>query len=429
MRTTIASPQAPLARPVTTALEGGVPSPMSQAACWTAWGALVALQIAHLFARQAGWVVDMRWASSQYLFSITLLGPLLAGIAAYQGRGAARLVWVLRAAPVRSVVGWLRGPLGIGVTVFVAGWCAVEVVAISSGATWNLTFATVRNLVSALLGVGAYAAAGFAMGALWPRRLVPAVAMIATFALTMVAWTGLAPSLVWFGGASAGVTGTELSTAATIARVVFDVAVVILAMVIAARALGADPPHVSALVPGTVMIVAALLSTMTQPVQGTDMAWSCDDSVPAVCVPVDFERFLPEVKEALALSGIAGLVSAASDRTADALHVDDSLLFAELDRHGIAFPNVGERLGDAIYSTLVSPGCFPADDQPVLDDAQIAASDSVNGWIAYMTMDPATLASYGVTSVTAYGAPDVQPGTPEADTFLADSLALLPACP
>lgn len=401
---------------------------MSPLASRVAWATLIAFQLAHLFLRDSAWVLDVRWASSQYLFSIILFGPALSGIAAEQGRQAAKSNWILRSSPIQGTLAWLSAPLRIGLTVFLGGWVSVIFIALVNGATWTLTLATLLNLFSATIGVAALAAVGFALGTLWGHRLVAALAVLVTFAVMVVGWTGANPSLVWFGGAPAGVAGAEQSTSATLLRICFSVLVIAIAAFITVRRAGLTPPSVGFASLLIVTLIVAMLATQTQPIKIGPISWKCDSGVVEVCVPAQYERTMPAVSSWIDSSQVVKAL-AASNNVSTVLRIDDELLLANVNKYGVDNAEVKERLSVTL-ARLFAPNCFQLEDSPALNEEQSVAFGKLSGWVDHEVMGRQLLLDqYGIDDVSILGIPDSPIGTPEVTQFLHQNLELLPPCP
>lgn len=419
------------ARPSAVAWAG----PVSQGFAWAVVGVLGVLQVVHLVARGAAWTVDLLWAVDQYLFSMVFFGPVVCGLAAWQGRLFWQGRWLARVHPGRAVRAYLGPVVVLALGVFLAGLAAALLMALRRGTPFVWGSGQTAGVLEALLVIGAYAAVGFAAGAWWPVRVVPVMAAAAAFAATMAGWLGGFETLVRFGGVSGAVDGIEVRPEAWAARLLFWVGLGVLALLAARRRVRRAPRERLVAAVAALSMVAGLLwaSAIPNMFRRDPVVWACDGNSPQVCVPERMQRFLPQILAMPEPLQLARELQAASPNTARVWRLSDPLLFPDLaaardsaDREAPARATDRMLLG---AQQLWAPGCLDAqDDDPwqLLSAQQAAAADAVYAWV-YLTTDSST--SHSADEFASLGVPQAPLGSPQARAFLAGKLDTLPPCP
>lgn len=163
---------------------------------------LVAIGLVPLLSRGAPWLGSWKMALDAGLFSLTLIGPVSAGIACvtYARLATSGIEPLLRTAP-RPWWPWLRPAL--------ATWSlgAVAMLALTAAATTGARLAgalpsydTLWVVVPALAVLAAQVAVGVAVGGLGRRTWSAPIAAAATFALGVLGSTGVMPEIFRAGG-------------------------------------------------------------------------------------------------------------------------------------------------------------------------------------------------------------------------------------
>lgn len=405
--------------------------PVSARLRWSSIAGLTALQTVHLIARGNDWTVDVPWAVNQYLFSMVFFGPVVAALAAWQGRVFGRTRWLCRVHPVRALATLLGPVVAWAMTAFLIGAVAGVMAAVGRGAPLVWGVDETAGVVVATVGVGAYAAAGFAVASLRPHPMAPPLVAVATFILTIAAWIGGLDVLARFGGASGGVLGLQVRPDALSGRAAFWAGSLLLALVLAIAPIQkSTASRLTAMAAaGTMALGLAFAATAPNNFRPADIAWACDGARPQVCVPERMARFLPQITDSRTPLFVAQELQAASNGTADVWHITDSLVFAALaEAHGTVDPEAtksatARMLGET--QSLYAPVCLP-DPTRRLSAGQEAARARLNTWM-FLTTDPFT--EHTGDEFIAAGVPHVPLGSPAARTFMGGVLDGLPACP
>ncbi|PJI84863.1 hypothetical protein [Luteimicrobium subarcticum] len=404
----------------------GAPLAISSRALWWFGAALVALQVAQILGRSHAAWIDVRWAWSQYLFSLVMFGPLAAAGGAWQGRALIQAGWLARIRPWRGAWLFIAPVTALALTVFLGGLVAQFALCVVTGAPVDLLVADSVDGVIAVVGVVTYVLAGAAIGAALRWRVVVPLAAGAAFGLTMWAWIAGMDVLVKFGGATGGLTGYATRPGQQLVRLAFLLVVAAGCALVVRERLGWSRGTRRGVV-GAVVAVAVLFGiagSVDDELRAVPVAWACAGKEPTVCVPGTAKRFLPDLMTAVDRQGLAHQVVTASPRTATTLRITDDLLLARVARVGAAPDReVGARIGIEVSNRLMAPYCLSSESPESWWSNP--AVEQLGTWISYYTSRDAD----DVTTPADAGIPDAPIGSPAATTFLATTLAQLPPCP
>jgi hypothetical protein len=384
-----------------------------------------------LVARGLAWTVDLPWTVNQYLFSMVFFGPVVCGLAAWQGRSLWTGHWLARVHPLRAIRAYLGAVLVPAVAVFLAGLAAAIGMAMQRGTPFEWGLGQTADVGVALVGVVAYSAVGFAAGVWRPVLVVPAVAAGVAFAITMAGWIGGFETLVRFGGASGGVLGIEVRPDVWVVRALFwgGCGLVALAAALArlrryrwARLIS----FAAAISVSAGLVWAAVIPSMFRE---AELAWICEGDNPPVCVPDRMRRFLPQITSTGEPLLLAREMQAASANTAPTWRISDSLLFADLaaakrsEDPDVTVSATARLLTET--QSLHAPVCLDDPDR-ALTPEQDEALYALSLWV-YLATDPWT--THTEQEFAEAKLPQATLGSQKASAFLADTLDILPPCP
>lgn len=255
---------------------------------------MLAVVAAHLFLRNRTWSHEWMWAVYQFGFVTILLGPLVAGVAAWEGWRLATAADLLTTSlrPRRAALQAWVATLAWGLLAYAVGLVVVGVLVKVAGTPG---FPDVRVIGAALPPVALLAAEG-ALGMLagwWVRHALAApAAALGCFLLSLWFYTGGPSQFITVGGATASLVGLAPKPGLELAQVLCFAAAGALALLLIGRprprsAAPAPPGERIPLACGAAILVAAaglLLSRTGNVLEPVDAELSCVGSAPAVCV-------------------------------------------------------------------------------------------------------------------------------------------------
>jgi hypothetical protein len=279
--------------------------------------ALAAVFALHVVARGRPWVHEWLWTFDAHAFSVMLVGPVVAGVAAWDAARWARsshLAAVARrpGAPLVgswsaiTLVAWAGYGIALGATVAYAaasgapGWPAAR--------AWS-------TVLPALAVLALCAAGGAALGWRARRPLIAPVAAVVAFGLLIASYTTLPGLFLQVGGATSSLIGLAPRPALQAAQVLWAAST---AALLLQRAGWPSPASGGARAATAVLAVVVAASSVWVLSLGGDrfrevaVRTACDDGSPSVCLVAGYEhlreplhrRFDPAVA-ALEASGLA----------------------------------------------------------------------------------------------------------------------------
>jgi hypothetical protein len=383
---------------------------------------LAGLVLAHVLLRDRGWVHEWTWATYQYGFVTVLLGPLAAGVAAWEGTRLAR---------ARDLLVTGDRPLGCvalawaGTTVWVllayAGGLLLVAGLVVAGGTrgWPPGAALLAPVPAAAL-LMAETAAGLAAG-WWLRHLVAAPATaVACFLTTLWLYTTGPGALVVVGGATASLVGLVPRRSLEGLQVVWFLATALFLLVLASRTggWGHRPGRWQAPAAG-VLCVATIVPLLRQGevflIRESAGPAVCVGAAPRVCVAPGYadraaatRALLLPYTRALAR---AGATPPAAFRQGVDPGLDD---VGPLDR-GLVLGNGGDA-PTTVVAAWISKDC-PLPERPRAYEAFLG----LPAWLRW-TVDHARDPAPDIPPIA------LAPASPAQDAWVRDSVAALRAC-
>ena len=270
---------------------------------------LLAIVVAHIALRPRLWAHEWFWAIYQFNFVTILIGPLLAGVAAWEGWRCSAAADLLDtgAQPRRvAAVTWLATLLW-GLLVFVVGLVSVGIIVRVAGTPGAPPLAALASVLPAMGLLAAECAVGLLIG-WWVRHVLAApAAAVGCFLLSLWLYVSGPTVLIEVGGASGSMIGVSVRVGPALAQLAYFAAVVLLAVLLVGRprpwsgtpaALASLAPAATAgvLVLGTASILVAQGPNRLQP---APEALVCVGTAPQVCVSAGYVRYAAGARAAL----------------------------------------------------------------------------------------------------------------------------------
>ena len=270
---------------------------------------LLAIVAAHIALRPRLWAHEWFWAIYQFNFVTILIGPLLAGVAAWEGWRCSAAADLLDtgAQPRRvAAVTWLATLL-CGLLVFVVGLVSVGIIVRVAGTPGAPPLAALASVLPAMGLLAAECAVGLLIG-WWVRHVLAApAAAVGCFLLSLWLYVSGPTVLIEVGGASGSMIGVSVRVGPALAQLAYFAAVVLLAVLLVGRprpwsgtpaALASLAPAATAgvLVLGTASILVAQGPNRLQP---APEALVCVGTAPQVCVSAGYVRYAAGARAAL----------------------------------------------------------------------------------------------------------------------------------
>jgi hypothetical protein len=271
--------------------------------------AVALLIVANVMLRDRDWVHEWFWAYFNFHFVSVFLGPLAAGLAAWEGARFSRAGDYLTsadgvrralAAAASAVLGWLLLPYLLGLV-----WISVQV--IQAGTPGGPGLIEMSTLIPALAFLGMWTALGAAAGYRARSPLAAPLATVATFSIILVLYM-VDYDLVRVGGATGSLLGLAPRPGLQVAQAALYLAVAAWAIIRSGQSGGvADRRVASFAIAGVATVLAAGLFIS----QGDDFATRpvqlrCEGS-PPVCLAPGYDGDRRAVDRALGplLEGLA----------------------------------------------------------------------------------------------------------------------------
>jgi hypothetical protein len=267
---------------------------------------LVALVVANVLGRDRTWVHEWVWALYQFGFVTVLLGPIVAGVGAWEGARLARSRRLLRTSD-RTLAAVGTAWLGVAVWVLVAycgGLLLVGALVLSAGTPGVPPPIAVAACLPPVLLLLTEAAAGIAVGWWAGHVLVAPAVVIGCFLLTLWLYVEGPGKLIVVGGATGSMADLEPRPGLVVWQCVWYVGATVLCLVAAAGASGWRlRPH-RWLLPLALVAVAGLAHPLLA--QGEEYLVStgtrpevCAGTAPTVCTLPGYAAHAADARRSL----------------------------------------------------------------------------------------------------------------------------------
>ncbi|MFJ7153506.1 hypothetical protein ACIQUQ_01065 [Streptomyces sp. NPDC101118] len=256
--------------------------------------------------RSMAWKHEPMWAVYQYNFTVMLLGPLLAGVAGWEGYRLSRAETFLAAH---------HRPFTVLASAWAAlfAWCAAAfltglavVIGIVVWAGTPLTFGVPELLTPfpALALLGLACAAGLAAGWLGRGKLAAPMAAVSVFLAFLLLYAGDLSEFVMVGGATSSLVGLRPKADTQLAQLAFYLAATLLTLCATAWSAAWHYPRRL----GTAVACALLSVTTALNLTSVDPLYlearpgdvRCYGSRPEICLGHGYTQYEPRLRAALA---------------------------------------------------------------------------------------------------------------------------------
>ena len=275
----------------------------------TAAPVMLAVVAAHVFLRGRTWTHEWMWAVYQFGFVVILLGPLVAGVAAWEGWRLSTAGDLL-ATSLRSrwamVQAWLA-TLAWGLLVYAAGFVTVVLLVLAGGPPGWPDLHVLGAMLPPVFLLAAEAAVGMLVGWWLRHALAAPAAALACFGVSLWCYAAGPSQFITVGGATSSLVGLAPRPGVELAQVLCFAAVALVAVLLAARPRPYSPvpsarsERVPAAVSGVVLVAAVgLLSSQSDNVlEHVGAQLSCTGRAPSVCVAAGYRSEAAGARAAL----------------------------------------------------------------------------------------------------------------------------------
>jgi hypothetical protein len=352
---------------------------------------MIAAGLVPVLSRRAEWLGSWKMALDQGTFSITLVGPVAAGIAcAVYVRFRRSGVPDLLSQAGRPWVGWITPAFGVWI---LASLAVILICAFTTTATWAVGAHAYPELSwvvpAALIVLGAQIAIGALMGSQIPHYWAVPWAGVIVFTLYILSSVGVLPGVFRTGGVTGSLAGETFA-----ARPIWLQALAALGIAVAAMALSwwdlfriSSLPHRV----GVVVVLCGAIPALLQLPADSDLRYApqavvdydCRDGRPTVCMLEETTRPLDDL--AAAMQRLARPLLAAGARLPDRFTQSTHLAMDPSD--GVI--NLDDELSaevsvEAAARSLSVPAACPAyssDDPDAFPEVLFAVRDVLVRWI------------------------------------------------
>jgi hypothetical protein len=259
---------------------------------------LLAVLLAQVLFRSQSWTYEWTWAFYQLGFNTVLIGPIVAGIAAWEGSRLASAADAIGTAPRNwrvFVAHWL-GVVVWASAVYLVGLFVAVVMVLMQGTPWGPRLVDLLSVATALSLLAAQACGGLVLGWLLGRRLVSApLAAIVCFCLTLWLYLMGPGQFIIVGGATGSLAGLTPRTQVQIAQIAFFLSAALGVLLLAGRRKawgkrsGLGPPI--ATICFAAVATFGVLGTGRTLLIPRNEPLTCVGEVPQVCTAAGYQRF------------------------------------------------------------------------------------------------------------------------------------------
>ena len=198
---------------------------------------MLAVVAAHVLLRGRTWTHEWLWAVYQFGFVVILLGPLVAGIAAWEGwrlsTAGDLLATSLR--PRQAAVQTWLATVAWGVLVYLVGLGTVVVLVLAAGAPGWPDLRVLGAALPPLALLAAEAAVGMLAGWWLRHALAAPAAALGCFGLSLWCYASGPSQFITVGGATSSLVGLAPRPGVELAQLLFFAAAALAAVLMAAR--------------------------------------------------------------------------------------------------------------------------------------------------------------------------------------------------
>ncbi|GAA5705914.1 hypothetical protein AQJ43_36785 [Streptomyces avermitilis] len=272
----------------------------------TAFPAFVVLILLNTLLRSMAWRHEWMWAVYQYNFTVMLLGPLLAGVAGWEGYRLARARSFLTShqRPVAMLSAAWGALFAWCTAAFALGLLIVLAVVAFSGTPVVIGLPEVVTPLPALGLLALECAAGLVAGWLARSKLVAPLAAVTVFLASLLLYAGDLSAFVTVGGATGSLIGLRPKLGTQASQVIFYCLATVLAVALGAwLATWYRSPRWPVIVLAAVLSLGSAVYLATRSplyLEARPGDVVCSGSHPQVCLGRSYEHFEPHVRKNLA---------------------------------------------------------------------------------------------------------------------------------
>lgn len=269
--------------------------------------ALLAVVLLHIFARTRPWNHEWMWSVYQLNFVTVLLGPIGAGLGAWEGArlsscralvGSSNRVLQALTAAYGGVLAWVAGS-------YVVGLCVVFGVVKLAGTPGVPGVHPILTTLPALALLALQVATGVALGWFAKNPVAAPAAAIAWFLLVVYVYIHGPGQFVNVGGAGDSLVGLAPRTILQIAQVAAYLSLAALALLLAAHTLGWWRRYNPVVAPVSLVLSVTFVGILANEgpiaLERDTPQLSCFGTNPEVCAAPGYSRDLAQAREALIL--------------------------------------------------------------------------------------------------------------------------------
>ena len=266
---------------------------------------IIGIVLLHVFGRSRAWEHEWVWAFYQFNFITVMLGPIVAGIGAWEVQRYAKARWLFdgsnkRFAPVAqmwaAVMAWVLASYLAGIVLVAVLVLASGTPSLPDGRTWAL-------LLPALALLGAEVALGVVLGWYIASPLVSPAVAVGVFLLSLFLYTQGPGALIIVGGATSSMFGNMPKASLQWAQVVGYAAVTLACLSVAAWWGGGRSRSRRTLAVGSVALAVGGVGLIVA--QGSNLFAPYEEDVacygqdPQVCGGPGYANGLPQAHDTL----------------------------------------------------------------------------------------------------------------------------------
>jgi hypothetical protein len=271
----------------------------------TVFPAFAVLILLNSLLRSMAWRYEWMWAIYQYNFTVVLLSPLLAGVAAWEGyrlsRSSAFLTshhrpFALLAAAWGALLAWC-------VTAFVIGLALVLGIVALSGSPLTIGIPEIVTPVPAVALLAAVCAVGLTAGWLSGSKLTAPLAAVTVFLASLLLYASDFSEFITVGGATGSLVGLQPNVPIQMSQTAFFALAAALAIIVGAfLASWYRSPRWPVVAVAAILTVASAYHLSTSGplyLEARHGDVTCSGSHPSICLGRSYTQFEPELRTSL----------------------------------------------------------------------------------------------------------------------------------
>ncbi|MER6057427.1 hypothetical protein [Streptomyces albidoflavus] len=273
---------------------------------WKALPAFLILVVLNTLLRPLSWRHEPMWAVYQYNFTVMLLGPLVAGVAGWEGYRISRSSDFLSGhhRPIALLASTWAAVFAWCAAAFIAGLAVVIGIVAGSGTPMLFGIHELVTPLPALALLAAECALGLVAGWIGRSKLAAPLAAITIFLATLLLYAGDLSEFVMVGGATSSLVGLQPKLSTQMAQALFYCSVTLVSLLLGAWfASWYRIPRWPVLAGASALACAAALQLATvSPLYLEERKGDveCSGSSPEICLGRSYTGYEPHLRKNLA---------------------------------------------------------------------------------------------------------------------------------